>query len=88
MIDKIKASGNHVLIIRDEAASEKNGLIVPDNAKKKPNMGKIISVGSLVMDKTIKQGKIAVFNANVGQVLTFPDGDITYLRETELIGTI
>lgn len=88
MIDKIKASGNHILISRDEAASEKNGLIVPDNAKKKPNTGKIISVGSLVMDKTVKQGKTAVFNANVGFVLEFPDGNVTVLRETELIGTV
>ena len=88
MIDKIKASGNHILIIRDETISEKNGFIVPDSAKKKPNTGKILSVGSLVMDKTVKKDKTAIFNANSGFVLELPDGNVTVLRETELIGTL
>lgn len=88
MINEIKAYGTHILVIREKADKEKHDLLVPDNYQKKPNRGTILSVGALVHDKSAKKGKIAVFNANVGFVLELPDGEVTVLRETELIGIL
>jgi co-chaperonin GroES (HSP10) len=87
MIDKIQASGIHVLVVRDETETERGGLLLPASAQKKPHSGKIISVGTLVQDKTIKKGKTAVFNQNVGFILNLHDTEVTVLNEQQIIGT-
>jgi chaperonin GroES len=89
MIERLKAKGINVLVIRDEAISEHvTGLIIPDSAKIKPHTGKIISVGNLVQDKGIKTNDTAVFNKTAGFVLEFPDGDVLVLKEQDIIASL
>lgn len=88
MIDKIKAAGIHVIIVRDEVENERGGLLKPASDKIKANTGKIISVGAMVRDKTIKTGLTAVFNNHAGFVLELGDGEVTVLNSEQVIGTL
>ena len=84
----IQAKNNCVWVIRDVPESEKGGILIPDSAKKKAHIGKVISVGKLTEDKSIKVGSSVVFNKTSGFELEV-DG-ITYvvLRGTEIVGEI
>lgn len=88
MIKDLQAVGQNILIIRDEKQTETKGFVIPDNAKKKPHTGKIISVGALVLDKKLKVNKKAVFNQSVGFDLEFEDGIVTVLDQSQIIAVI
>lgn len=80
MIEKLEAVNTFVLIKRDEADTETSGgLILPDQAQVKPAMGKILSVGQMVLDKRIKVGKKALFNKHVGVDIELGDETVTVL---------
>ena len=66
MIENLEAVNAYVLVIRDEAEETIGELFLPDQAKIKPATGRIISVGKLVPDDTIKVDRKAVFNKNNG----------------------
>lgn len=89
---KIQATNNYVWIIPDEEASEVGGLLIPDGSKVKPHQGLIQSIGNMVTDKSIKVGKKAIFNKNVGQEITFGGVDYKVLRggnmDSEILGVI
>ena len=88
-ISQLKAKGHHVLIIRDaEETVTKDGLAIPEWSIKKPNTGKILSVGSLVEDKGIKKGDIALFSDKSGFDIEFFDAIVTVLRDDHIISTI
>ena len=82
------AVGNHVFVQRDESESERNGLIVPDQAKKKPNTGTILSVGKKVIDKGIQTGRKAAWNAHVGYDMEIDGNVVTVLIEDEILGVL
>jgi chaperonin GroES len=83
----IKATNNILWVIRDIAESEKNGILIPDSAKPKVHRGKIITVGKLVSDETIKEGRVAIFNKSSGFEITEDGIEYTVLRQDEIIGT-
>jgi len=85
-IEKLQAVGLFVFILRDEPEAEKMGLILPDQAKKKPNTGEIISVGSTVSDKKISKGKKAIFNQQAGFIIEIFGKEITVLNEAQVLG--
>lgn len=82
MIRKLEAVNTFVLIIRDEAESTlgDSDLVLPDQARVKPAMGEIISVGQMVIDKKIKVGKKALFNKNVGVDIELSGEVVTVLQ--------
>ena len=85
---KPKAGGTYVWVVRDEAESEIGGLYIPDSNKVKPNTGIIFSKGVMVTDPTIKEGRVAIFNKNVGQETEYQGTTYTILRsENEILGT-
>lgn len=87
-MSKPKAVGSFVWIIRDEAESEVSGLYIPDSNKVKPNKGRIHSVGVMAADPSIKPGRTAIFNKNVGQEIEYDGVTYTVLRsENEILGT-
>ena len=83
----IEATNDCCWVIREVSDSEKSGILIPDAAKKSAHKGLIITVGKLVSDKSIKKGRIAIFNKSSGFEIT-EDG-ITYLilRQLDIIGT-
>ncbi len=85
---KIVATNNCVWVIREVPESEKNGLLIPDSAKKKAHRGKIITVGKLVTDKTITKDGTAIFNMTSGFEIEI-DGEVyVVLRDVDIIGIL
>lgn len=88
-IENIQACGEFIFLIKDAAETERGGLLLPEPSIKKPNTGKIISVGNLVYDKTIKVGKTAIFSKQVGSDIEIFDTEITVLNgNNQVLGII
>lgn len=70
MIDSksINAIGFNVVVLRDEINDTLEGMdiIIPDNAKVKPNSGTVMSIGSKVTDPSIELDKKVFWNKNLG----------------------
>jgi len=93
---KVKPLGDRVLIKHaDEDEQVRDGIIIPDSAKEKPQEAEVIALGTGAKDS---DGKIVPFNVKVGdRVLTSKyggsevkiDGE-TYLlvREDDILGII
>lgn len=84
----VQATNTFVFIIRDEVEKEKAGMFIPGEARVKPHQGIIISVGGLVRDLKIKNGKnkVAVFHAGVGFEIDIDEKTYLVLNDTEIIG--
>ena len=84
----IKATNNNVWVIRDTPKSESSGgVLLPDSAKPKVHKGKIITAGKLVSDKTIKDGRTALFNKTSGFEIEEGGIEYTILNQGDIIGT-
>ena len=93
---KVKPLGDRVLIKHaDEDEQVRDGIIIPDSAKEKPQEAEVIALGTGAKDS---DGKVVPFNVKVGdRVLTSKyggsevkiDGE-TYLlvREDDILGII
>lgn len=82
------AVGIFVFVERDETISERNGLLLPDQAKTRPNTGTILSVGKNVRDKGIQEGRKAAWNRHVGAEIDIDGQLVTVLREDEILGVL
>lgn len=82
------AKNNCVWVIRDNPELENGGIAIPDSAKKKAHKGKIITVGKLVVDRTIVEGGTAIFNQTSGFELELEDITYVVLRDQDIVGTI
>lgn len=83
MIDKIQACGHHVLVIREEAETERNGLLIPEHSLKKPGRGKILSVGEKVTDTRIVVGRIALFHKASGNPIEIDGQEVSFLIQND-----
>lgn len=83
----IKATNDNCWVTRDVPATEQGGIQIPDSAKPKVHRGKIITVGKLVSDETIKVGRIAIFNRSAGFEITEEGIEYTILRQLDIVGT-
>jgi len=93
---KVKPLYDRVLIRRlEQEEKTAGGIIIPDSAKEKPQMGVIIAVGTGARDDA---GKIIALEVKVGDVVLFAkwggtevkvDGeDLLVLKESDLIGIV
>lgn len=87
---KIEATNDFVFIIRDEAEKETMGLIIPGQGQEKPSHGTIHSVGDLVQDKKIKQGKgkKAIFHKGNGFDIDYEGQTYLVIEGGRIIGII
>lgn len=84
----IQATNHYVHVKRDEVKSENGGLIIPTTGRIKPNAGEILSVGDLVKDRRIKngKGKRAIFHSTVGQDIEYNGQTFLILEDAHIIG--
>ena len=69
MATKIRPLGDKVLVkISEEEEKTAGGIILPDTARKKPQEGKVVAVGT---GKVLDDGKIAPMNVKVGDIVIF-----------------
>jgi co-chaperonin GroES (HSP10) len=80
------AANTFVFVIRDTAPKEVGGLIIPDQAILPTNVGEIVSIGKLVMDKSIQLKRRAIFSKHSGFTIDIDGVEYTVLKDNEIIG--
>ncbi len=88
---KIQPLGDRVLI--KPLAPEKitaGGIIIPDTAKEKPLMGKVIAVGKGLDDKelTVKVDDTVLYGRFVGTEINLEGTDYLIMPESEILAII
>ena len=85
------------LVVRriEEQASTRNGLVIPDSAKEKPQEGEVMAIGT---GKRIDDGKIVALDVHVGDRILFgkysgneitvDGGEYIIMREDDVLGVL
>jgi len=89
----LKPLHNRILVERQTAeARTASGIIIPDTAKEKPQMGKVVAVGSGVVDKQgkvqpleVKTGDTILFGKYTGNEVTLEGKDYIIMREDDVL---
>ena len=88
---KIKPLADRVLI-EPMAAETKtaSGIISPDNAKEKPQKGKIVAVGNGTKEEkmTVSVGDTVLYGKYAGTELKFEGQDYLIMRESDLLAIV
>lgn len=92
----IKPLHDRVLIKRSESeAKSAGGIIIPDSAQEKTQMGSVVAVGDgkVLADGTVralkvKAGDRVIFGKYAGSEFSFDGEDYMILKEEELLGII
>ena len=93
---KIKPLSDRV-VVKAEAAEEKtaSGIILPDTAKEKPQVGKIVAVGpGKVSDSgntikmTVKVGNKVLYGKYSGTEVTFENEDYLIMKENDIFAIL
>ena len=90
---KIKPLADRV-VVKPEEAEEKtaSGIILPDTAKEKPQMGKIVAAGpgkvsdnGTVVKMSLKEGDKVLYGKYSGTEITLDDTEVLIMRETDIL---
>jgi len=82
----IKPLADRVLIEPVKAETKTaSGIIIPDNAKEKPQKGKVVAVGKGTKDEsmTVKSGDTVLYGKYAGTELKLEGKDYLIMRESE-----
>jgi chaperonin GroES len=89
---KFKPLGMRVLVERlEEENKTASGIIIPDNAKEKPLMAKVIAVSKEVEEdeyNSIKEGDIVVFAKYAGSDITLDSKEYLVLNTDDILGIL
>ncbi len=87
----IKPLADRVLV-EPAPAEEKTsgGIIIPDTAKEKPQMGTVVAVGSGTKDNpvTVKVGNKVLYGKYAGTELSFEGKDFLIMRESDIYAVV
>ena len=88
---KIKPLADRVLI-EPMAAETKtaSGIIIPDNAKEKPQKGKVVAVGNGTKDEkmTVSVGNVVLYGKYAGTDLKYEGRDDLIMRESDILAIV
>ena len=91
----VKPLSDRVLVEALEAAEKTaGGLYIPDNAKEKPQKGKIIAVGpgktenGILVAPTVKVGDTVLYGKYAGTEVSVEGKDYLIMRESDLLAVI
>lgn len=93
---KIRPLHDRVMVKRlEEEKVTKGGIIIPDSAKEKPIMGKIVSVGKgkvkedgSIAPLDVKKGDKVLFSKYGGTDVKVGDEELLILREDDILGVV
>ena len=78
--------------VRDSAAETKtaSGIIIPDNAKEKPQKGTVVAVGNGKKDEplTVKVGDTVLYGKYGGTELKLEGKDYLMMRESDILAIV
>ena len=82
-----KPLGDRLLVKTvEEANTTASGIIIPDNAKEKPNRAEVVAVGSEVEDVNV--GDTVVYGKYSGTELVLDGSDYIVLELSDVLGVI
>tara|TARA_B110000116_G_scaffold181471_1_gene157229 strand:- start:179 stop:463 length:285 start_codon:yes stop_codon:yes gene_type:complete len=93
---KIKPLSDRV-VVKAEVAEEKtaSGIILPDTAKEKPQMGQVVAVGpgkisdsGSSMKMTVKVGDKVLYGKYSGTEVTFENEDYLIMKENDIFAIL
>ena len=87
----IKPLGDRVLVEPLEADTKTaSGIIIPDNAKEKPQKGTIVAVGNGKKDEplTVKVGDVVLYGKYGGTELKLEGKDYLMMRESDILAIV
>jgi chaperonin GroES len=93
---KFRPLHDRVVIRRAEGDTKsKGGIIIPDNAKEKPQEGEVISVGPGARDEggklvppDVKSGDVVLFGKWSGTEVKIDGDDLLIMKEADLMGIV
>jgi chaperonin GroES len=93
---KIRPLQDRVLVKRiEEEEKTKGGIIIPDTAKEKPQMGEIIAAGKgkktedgKVVPLDVKAGNKVLFSKYAGTEVKVDGQELLIMREDDILGII
>lgn len=87
---KFKPLGERVLVERlEEESKTSSGIIIPDNAKEKPLMGKVKAISAKVAEeKTLKEGDTIVFGKYSGSEIKLDNIEYIVLESKDILGVL
>ena len=93
---KIKPHSDRV-VVRPKEAEEKtaSGIILPDTAQEKPQMGEIMAIGpgkvsdnGALIDMSVKAGDNILYGKYSGTEITVDSEDLLIMRESDILAVI
>ncbi|MBQ1209666.1 MAG: co-chaperone GroES [Bacteroidales bacterium] len=87
----IKPLADRVLVEPKEAETRTaSGLIIPDTAKEKPQMGHVVAVGPGKKDETmeVKVGDTVLYGKYAGTEVTFEDKKYLIMKQSDILATL
>ncbi|WP_033960923.1 co-chaperone GroES [Psychroserpens jangbogonensis] len=87
----IKPLADRVLIEPVQAETKTaSGIIIPDNAKEKPQQGKVVAVGKGTTDEpmTVKTGDTVLYGKYAGTELKLEGKDYLIMRESDILAIV
>jgi chaperonin GroES len=93
---KIRPLGDRILVNRiKEEDQTKGGIIIPDNAKEKPQEGKVVAVGKGKMTEAgklvvpdVRAGDKILFGKYSGSEVMFEGQEHLIMREEDILGVL
>jgi len=93
---KIKPLHDRVIVKRiEEDQKTKGGIIIPDTAKEKPQMGEVIAAGGgrktedgKVIPLDVKKGDKVLFSKYSGNEIKIEGVELLIMREEDILGVI
>lgn len=87
---KFKPLGERVLVERlEEESKTSSGIIIPDNAKEKPLMGKVKAISAKVAEeKTLKEDDTIVFGKYSGSEIKLDNVEYIVLESKDILGVL
>jgi len=87
---KIKPMDDRVLVsLIEEETKTASGIIIPDSAKEKPTMGKVVAVGTDEdMQEHIKVGNQVLFGKYGGEDITFDGKDYKIIQRSDILAIV
>ncbi len=94
---KVRPLGDKILVKRADARHKtEQGIYLPESAKDQPKEGKVIALGSGVLNKetgkympfTVKKGDRVIFTSYSGTEVKIGDDELLIMSEEDILGIV
>ena len=93
---KFRPLHDRVLIeVLDSEEKTSGGIIIPDTAKEKPQMGEVVATGpgktsdsGTVVKMSVKKGDKVLYGKYSGTEITYKESDLLIMRESDILAIL